>query len=94
VANLLVDSRSDGLIFGVSVEAEPECGSEEEVIDGNDSFGYGDVTMSKTVKPGRFFLSFEVSGSGADPRGVLEVRQELDTPRMPVTFDSWALIYE
>jgi hypothetical protein len=25
---------------------------------------------------------------------VLEVRQELDSPRTPVSFDSWALIYE
>lgn len=90
----LITSRSDGLIFGVSLEAEPTCASTEEVIDGNDSFGYGQVSMSRTVRPGRFFLTFEVSGSSADPRGVLEVRQELASPRLPVTFESFALIYE
>lgn len=90
----LITSRSDGLIFGVSLEAEPTCTSDEEVIGGNDSFGYGQVSMSRTVRPGRFFLTFEVSGSSADARGVLEVKQELASPRLPVTFDSFALIYE
>jgi type IV pilus assembly protein PilY1 len=90
----LIASRTDGMIFGVSLEAEPTCASQEEVIDGNTSFGYGSVTMSRRVNPGRFFLTFEVSGSNADARGVLEVRQQLTTPRIPVSFESWALVYE
>jgi len=90
----LVTSRNDGLIFGVSLEAEPTCAEPEEVIDGNDSFGYGQVNMSTKVNPGRFFLTFEVSGSSEGARGVLEVKEELDSPRVPVTFESFSLIYE
>jgi hypothetical protein len=94
ISNLLVASRNDGLIFGVSLQQEPTCSSDAEVVEGNDSFGYGTVSMSKTVKPGKFFLTFEVSGSSADARGVLEVKQELSSPHIPVTFESFALIYE
>ncbi len=90
----IIASRNDGLIFGVSLEAEPTCAQEEEVIDGNDSFGYGSVSMSTKVNPGRFFLTFEVSGSREDARGVLEVKQQLQSPRVPVTFESFSLIYE
>lgn len=85
-----------GLIFGVSLEEEASCASAEEVIDGNESFGYGEVRMSTQVNPGRYFLSYGASGnnSGANSRGVLEVRQELENPRLAVTFESWGAVYE
>lgn len=85
-----------GLVFGLSLEAEPTCASEEEDVDGNESFGYGTVKMSRTVKPGRYFLTFQASGNDSESstRGVLEVRQELESPRLPVTFSSWAAVYE
>jgi hypothetical protein len=52
--------------------------------------------MSTKVNPGRYFLSYGASGnnSGATPRGVLEVRRELENPRLAVTFESWATVYE
>ncbi len=84
----------DGLIFGVSLDAEPTCTSAAEEISGDEGFGYGTVMTSRTVTPGRRFLSFEISGSGEDPRGVAEIRQELTTPRLPVTFESFAIIYQ
>jgi type IV pilus assembly protein PilY1 len=93
-ATSLVITSKPGLVFGVSLEAAPSCASAQETITGNDSFGYGTVSMSTTVTPARFFLTFEVSGNSSDPRGVLEVRQELANPHLPVTFESWALIYE
>lgn len=92
----LVIASEPGLIFGVNLEAEASCASAEEVIDGNESFGYGEVRMSTEVNPGRYFLSYGASGnnSGATSRGVLEVRQELPTPQLAVTFESWATVYE
>ena len=95
-SNALLITSQPGLVFGLSLEAEPTCASEEEAVSGNESFGYGEVRMSKTVKPGRYFLTFDVSGndSTSSSRGVLEVRQELDSPRLPVTFSSWAAVYE
>lgn len=92
----LVIASEPGLIFGVNLEAEASCASEEEVIDGNESFGYGEVRMSTKVNPGRYFLSYGASGnnSGATSRGVLEVRQQLPTPQLAVTFESWATVYE
>jgi type IV pilus assembly protein PilY1 len=83
-----------GLTFGVSLQAQPSCSTAEEVVSGNDSFGYGTVTMSQTVAPTKYFLTFEVSGNSKDPRGVLEISQPLEDLHVPVTFDSWALIYE
>jgi type IV pilus assembly protein PilY1 len=83
-----------GLVFGLSLEVEPTCASSESTISGNDSFGYGTVRMTTTVQPARFFLTYAVSGSADDPRGVLEVRQELESPHLPVSFESWAMIYE
>jgi hypothetical protein len=96
VPDLLVDSQASGLIFGVSVEGEPTCFSEEETFSGDDSFGYGAVTMSRTVKPGRFFLAYEVSGgdtSAATPEPP-ENRIELTSRHEPVSVESWAPIYE
>ena len=92
---LLLKSQS-GLVFGVSLEAEPSCASPEDDVTGNDSFGYGSVRMSKHVNPGKYFLSFAASGNDndSDHLGVLEVRQELTAPRLPVTFQSWAVVYE
>ncbi len=96
----LVIASKPGLVFGVSLDAEPTCSSEEEVVAGNESFGYGEVRMSTEVNPGRYFLTFEASGnntddgSGTASRGVLEVRQQLESPRLPVTFESWAVVYE
>jgi hypothetical protein len=91
----LVIADQPGLVFGLSLEAEPTCASEEEVVNGEDSFGYGEVRMSRTVKPGKYFLSFAASGNDTEnTRGVREVRQELESPRLPVTFSSWAAVYE
>jgi type IV pilus assembly protein PilY1 len=94
-ANLEIASQA-GLVFGVSLEAAPTCASEAEGVDGNDAFGYGQVQMSRTVNPGKFYLTFDASGnnSGPDSRGVLEVRQELQSPQLPVSFSSWAAVYE
>jgi hypothetical protein len=86
-----------GLIFGVSLEAEPTCATEAEAIAGNESFGYGEVTMSTEVKPGRYFLSFGASGNSTgsgNSRGIKEVRHDLESPRLPVTFESWSVVYE
>jgi type IV pilus assembly protein PilY1 len=85
-----------GLVFGVSLEAEPTCASEEEEVTGNETFGYGEVRMSTTVKPGKYFLSFDASGNDtvAGKRGVLDVQKELPSPRLAVTFSSWAAVYE
>jgi type IV pilus assembly protein PilY1 len=92
----LVLASQAGLVFGLSLEEEPNCASEEEAVSGNDTFGYGEVRMSRTVKPGKVYLTFDASGNntGSDARGVLEVRQELASPRMPVSFSSWAAVYE
>ncbi len=94
-SNVIIRTQP-GLVFGVSLEAEPSCASEIATIGGNESFGYGTVQMAQTVNPGKYFLSFDASGntSGSSSRGVLEVRQELDSPHLPVTFDSWAVVYE
>ncbi|HTV21452.1 MAG TPA: hypothetical protein VMG12_22345, partial [Polyangiaceae bacterium] len=95
-SSALVLASQPGLVFGVSLEAEPTCASEEEVVSGNESFGYGQVKMSKTVKPGKYYLTFDASGNdtGSNSRGVLEVRQQLESPRLAVTFSSWAAVYE
>jgi type IV pilus assembly protein PilY1 len=92
----IVIASQPGLVFGVSLEAEPTCAAEEELVNGNESFGYGEVRMSKTVKPGKYYLTFDASGNdtGSSSRGVLEVRQQLESPRLPVTFSSWAAVYE
>jgi type IV pilus assembly protein PilY1 len=92
----LVIASQPGLVFGLSLEAEPTCASEEETVTSNDSFGYGEVRTSRTVKPGKYYLTFDASGnnSPAGSRGVLEVREELESPRLPVTFSSWAAVYE
>lgn len=95
-ASALVLANQPGLVFGVSIEAEPTCSDGEDEVTGNDSFGYGQVKMAKNVNPGNFYLSYSASGNntGSDHRGVLEVRQELDSPRLSVTFQSWAVVYE
>lgn len=93
----LVVASQPGLVFGLSLEAEPTCASEQEAVGGNDSFGYGEVRMSRTVKPGKYYLTFDASGNdsgGATSRGVFEAREELASPRLPVTFSSWAAVYE
>jgi type IV pilus assembly protein PilY1 len=92
----LVIASQAGLVFGLSLEEAPTCASEEVTVSGNDTFGYGEVRMSRTVKPGKFYLTFDASGNntGSDARGVLEVRQELASPRTPVSFSSWAAVYE
>jgi type IV pilus assembly protein PilY1 len=95
VPNLEIASQP-GLVFGVSLEAAPACSSAETAVGGNETFGYGEVRMSRTVKPGKYYLSFGASGntSGPDARGVLEVRQELANPDLSVSFSSWAAVYE
>jgi type IV pilus assembly protein PilY1 len=91
--SLVLSSRSDGLTFGLSLQAEPTCTNDATTISGNDSFGYGTVSMSTIAKPGRYLLTFEVTGSNSGSDGVLEVQQELTRPSVPVTFQSWAPIY-
>jgi hypothetical protein len=92
----LVIASQAGLVFGLSLEQAPTCASEQEAVSGNDTFGYGEVRMSRTVNQGKFYLTFDASGNntGSGAPGVLEVRQELAAPRMPVTFSSWAAVYE
>jgi type IV pilus assembly protein PilY1 len=87
-------ARQPGLVFGVSLEAEPSCFDEPETIADNESFGYGTVTMAKKVTPGKYYLTYGASGNSGDPRGVLEVKQQLPSPDLAVTFDSWAVVYE
>lgn len=95
-ATSILLQSSPGLAFGLSLEAEPTCASEEEEITGNESFGYGEVRMSKEVKPGKYFLALDISGNDSDSaaNGVLQDRIELPSPRLPVTFSSWAAVYE
>jgi hypothetical protein len=85
-----------GLVFGLSLEAEPSCASEEEAVSGNETFGYGEVKMSKTVKPGKYYLTYEASGNNsvAHSRGVLDVRNELENPHLAVSISSWTAVYE
>jgi len=90
----LIATRTDGLIFGLSLQAEPTCSSTPETIAGNESFGTQEVTLSTTVKPGKMFLSYNVSGTSAGTSGVEQVKKELADPAIPVTFQSWALVYE
>jgi hypothetical protein len=103
--SLELDSRQ-GMIFGVSLQQEPSCQSEATTVGGDDSFGYGLVTMSGVAKEGTRRLAYTVSGTpqnaGSNPRaketaiapGLKTVGQALNTPKIPVTFESWALIYE
>jgi type IV pilus assembly protein PilY1 len=94
----IVLASQPGLVFGVSVQAQPTCVDEIEEVGGNDSFGYGKVTRAKKVNPGKYYLSWSASGnttgSGTDSRGVRNFDDELPTPPLPVTFQSWALVYE
>ncbi|HKO93566.1 MAG TPA: hypothetical protein VJU61_20575, partial [Polyangiaceae bacterium] len=92
---LLIDS-SNGLIFGLSLQPEPTCSSTPEDISGNESFlgAAQTVTLSTTVKPGRVFLSYDVSGNTSGSGSVRHVAKELPDPPIPVTFQSWALVYE
>jgi type IV pilus assembly protein PilY1 len=106
--SLVIDTRSPGMIFGLSLQADPTCKSETETVTGDESYGYGLVQMSKKVNPGKYFLTYQVSGtdrnsSGAASsgdttqstrKGITAVKTELDTPHAPVSFESWALIYE
>lgn len=94
VSELLIEQRSDGMIFGVSLEAEPSCASDPEEVTGDESFGYSAVSTSQSVKAGRFFLAYQVNGASSSARGVADAQILLSTPRVPVTFESWALIYE
>jgi len=93
----LVDNLA-GLIFGVSVQGVPTCVDDIENVEGNDTFGYGQVTRPKTVNPGKFYLSYSASGNttGSDDnvQGVSTFTSEVPTPPLPVTFQSWALVYE
>jgi type IV pilus assembly protein PilY1 len=92
----LTIATQPGLVFGLSLQAEPTCASAQETVGGNDTFGYGEVRMSRTSNPGRYYLTFNASGNntGSDARGVLEVKQQLATPSLPVSFSSWTAVYE
>jgi type IV pilus assembly protein PilY1 len=86
-----------GLVFGVSLEQEPTCASAPDVISGNDSFGYGEVKMSTEIHPGKYYLSFDASGNdegGTESRGVFQDKKKLESPKLSVTFQSWAVVYE
>ena len=67
-------------------------------MESNDTFGYGQVTESETVTPGEYYLSWAASGnntgSGSEGRGVDLQDRKLERPHPPVTFQSWALVYE
>lgn len=95
-SNLTIATRTDGLIFGVNVEQEPSCAAEAEVFTGSEGFGYGTISMSTEINPGRHFLTYNVSGSNSDTAtsGVDQVKDELPTVRLPVSFESFALVYE
>lgn len=107
-AALVIDSRSPGMIFGLSLQADPTCRSEVATVAGDDSYGYGLVQLSKRANPGKYHLTYQVSGtdknsSGAASsggttqstrKGITAVKTEIPTPHAPVTFESWALIYE
>lgn len=94
VDDLVIAQRDDGMIFGVSLEARPSCDSALADTPVDASFGYETVRQSASLTPGKVYLSYEVTGSSDDSRGVLEVERELTTPQIPATFESWALIYE
>jgi hypothetical protein len=107
--SLVIDTRSPGMIFGLSLQADPSCKSvSDTTVTGDDSFGYGLVQMPERVNPGKYFLTYQVSGTDKNSsgsassgdttqstrKGITAVKTELETPHAPVTFESWALIYE
>lgn len=87
-----------GLIFGVSLQPVPTCVDQIDDVDGNDSFGYGQVSRARKVNPGKYYLQYTASGNttgGAnEARGVRTYSDEVPIPPLPVTFQSWALVYE
>lgn len=103
--SLELDSRQ-GMIFGVSLQQEPTCSAEATTVGGDDSFGYAPVSMASHAKEGTRRVAYTVSGTplnaGSNPRaketaiapGLKTVGQAVNTPDVPVTFESWALIYE
>lgn len=104
-SKLLIDTIDPGIVFGLNVQPDPTCKSAATTISGDDSFGYGTVQMSKQVNPGKFYLNYTVSGVRTDSggtsdttqavsRGLTDVKTELPPPHVPVSFQSWALIYE
>ena len=106
--DLVIDQHSPGMIFGVSLQADPTCKSEAATISGDESYGYGLVSMARKVNPGRFHLAYQVTGTSnkssgtstsggttqSTSKGITSVKTDLTTPHVPVTFESWALIYE
>jgi type IV pilus assembly protein PilY1 len=87
-----------GLIFGVSLQAVPTCVDDIEDVDGNDSFGYGQVSRATKVNPGKYYLTYTASGDntggGTETQGVRTYEDEVAMPPLPVTFQSWAMVYE
>jgi type IV pilus assembly protein PilY1 len=93
----LVFASQPGLIFGVSLQAEPTCVDNVEEVAGNDTFGYGTVERPKDVTPGDYYLSYTASGNNTGngvENGIRTFDELLPTPPLPVTFQSWALVYE
>jgi hypothetical protein len=101
---LEIASADPGMIFGFNLQQDPTCKSTATNITGDESFGYGAVEMSRQVNPGKFFLNYTISGvpatKGSDDstqsvsNGLTDVKTELPSPHVPVSFQSWALIYE
>jgi type IV pilus assembly protein PilY1 len=102
---LQIDAVDPGVVFGLNVQPDPTCKSTATNVTGDDSFGYGSIQMARQVSPGKFFLNYTVSGVRTDAggtsdttqdvsRGLTDVKTELPPPHVPVTFQSWALIYE
>ena len=103
--DLLIDSIDPGIVFGLNVQPDPTCKSTATTITGDDSFGYGAIQMAQQVNPGKFYLNYTVSGVRTDgstspdttqavARGLTDVKTALPPPHVPVSFQSWALIYE
>lgn len=106
-ADPLDTSVAKGIIFGLSLQPDPTCRNTASAISGDDSFGYSSVDMATKVKPGKFYLNYSISGTGITSgstsdettrseslQGITDVKSELEPPHVPVSFQSWALIYE
>jgi type IV pilus assembly protein PilY1 len=102
-----IQSVASGVIFGLNVQADPTCRNTATAISGDESFGYSSVDMATKVNPGKFYLNYSVSGTGVGDgstsddkttvvniQGIADVKTQLEPPHVPVSFQSWALIYE
>jgi hypothetical protein len=105
-APIEIDSRSPGMIFGVGIQPDPTCSSVSTLVGGDDSFGYGQVSMPAKSNAGSVYLAYSVSGSTTSSGGsasstttettpgIGDVKTALDSPRAPVSIESFGLLYE